>query len=332
MSFVPRHDAFFREVFEHPENAVPVLRHVMSTELAELIDWSSLALVSGSHVQDDLAQLHNDLVFTARLRGTRGLVYVLFEHQSTNDPEMAFRLHEYEGRIWNRHRVDHRGEPYPPIVAVVLSHAGKGWTAARRFSPLFLQPLPAVLAEFVPDFPYLVDDLHIASNEELAARDLPVHPKLALWLLRDSRMPAVLVRNIVFWRPVIEEACQSPSAHDIFRTILWYLDLALPNTWYKKYCDAMTALIPATKPYVARYGRRLLDDIKAAAEERGEARGREEGRAIGREEGLRMAIELAAKALGVSLDERRRESLAAACAPELEALQTHLLTFRDWPS
>lgn len=192
-----RHDGLFKAVFGHPEYAAAALRGLMPRELADAVDWTSLEMVSGSYVDENLAGLHNDLVFSARLG--EDTIFFIFEHQSTNDQAMVFRLSKYKGRIWDRYWIDHKDDPFPfpPIVAVVLSHASEGWTAPQRFSQLFRTPLPAGYAPFIPDFGYIVDDLNVASNEDLLARALPALPKLALWLFRDGRDPAALIRNLV---------------------------------------------------------------------------------------------------------------------------------------
>jgi predicted transposase YdaD len=80
------HDALVRSVFEDPRHAAGELKHLLRPELSARLDWSSLALCSGSFVDEALRGRHTDLIFTVKCAEKQVLVYLLFEHQSTNDP------------------------------------------------------------------------------------------------------------------------------------------------------------------------------------------------------------------------------------------------------
>jgi predicted transposase/invertase (TIGR01784 family) len=85
-------DALFRFTFSRPEHAVPLLRSNLPAELAQRIDWSTLALQPGSFVDPELGLRHTDLLFSATLDGHGALLYLLVEHQSTPDPLMVARV------------------------------------------------------------------------------------------------------------------------------------------------------------------------------------------------------------------------------------------------
>jgi len=88
------HDAVFRRIFGAPANAGSQLRAVLPEDLAARLDLGRLAPVPGSFVDDDLRWRHSDVLFTAPLDGRDAFVYVLVEHQSSDDPLMAFRVPE----------------------------------------------------------------------------------------------------------------------------------------------------------------------------------------------------------------------------------------------
>ncbi|WP_437635646.1 Rpn family recombination-promoting nuclease/putative transposase [Sorangium sp. So ce854] len=77
------HDALFKSTFSQPEHAAAALRQVLPAALAARIDFASLALQSGSFIDEKLAASHSDLLFSARLEEASLFIYVLFEHQST---------------------------------------------------------------------------------------------------------------------------------------------------------------------------------------------------------------------------------------------------------
>jgi predicted transposase/invertase (TIGR01784 family) len=82
----------FRRIFGVPANAASQLRAVLPSGIADRLDLGRLAPVPGSFVDEDLRWRHSDVLFTAPLDGRDAFVYVLVEHQSSDDPLMAFRV------------------------------------------------------------------------------------------------------------------------------------------------------------------------------------------------------------------------------------------------
>lgn len=102
------HEAFFKSGFEQPGDAAALLREVLPPAVRDAVAWDSLAPDRGSFVDLGRPDRHNDLLFTARLRiGARGRVFVLLEHQSTDDAAMPQRILSYQVRIWDRFRKTH---------------------------------------------------------------------------------------------------------------------------------------------------------------------------------------------------------------------------------
>ena len=56
------------------------------------IDWNALRLVPGGFVQENLAERFTDLLHATTLDGRDARIYLLFEHLSTVDRLVAFRL------------------------------------------------------------------------------------------------------------------------------------------------------------------------------------------------------------------------------------------------
>jgi predicted transposase/invertase (TIGR01784 family) len=98
-------DAVFRRVFGVPANAASQLRAVLPPDVTARLDLRRLARVQGSFVDADLTWRHTDLLFSAQLDGHDAFVYLLVEHQSSDDPLMALRLLRYVTRIWDAYDV-----------------------------------------------------------------------------------------------------------------------------------------------------------------------------------------------------------------------------------
>lgn len=168
------HDALFKAVFENPEHARGALQTALTPVLRAAIDWTTLERLPGSFVDQDLVERHTDLLFSASWRGGgEALVHLLFEHQSTPDSEMAYRLLRYEVRIWERWRAEHPDEKrLPAIIPIVLYHGKTAWPVPRTFEALLDVPedvWPA-LQEYSIQFTYIVDDLSVIPEKELRDR------------------------------------------------------------------------------------------------------------------------------------------------------------------
>ena len=74
-----------------------------------------------------------------------------------------------------------------------------------------------------------------------------------------------------------------------------------------------------------------LKIIKQFEREDGEAKGRAEGEAKGRMDSLRLAVEAVCEALGVELDDERKNALRRLDVDGLTALLGRLRSERQWP-
>lgn len=226
------HDALFKAGFELPEHAAGLFRSALPRALVDAIAWDTMSLEAGSFIDSELADGHSDLLYTAQLGGAPAFLYLLLEHQSTNDPEMPLRMLVYMVRIWERFRREHSTpqgtrSPLPPILPVLVSHAPGGWTAPRRFEDL-LEPLPTRypdLADFVPRFSLCVEDLAHLSNADLKAFALAAFPKVVLWALRDARGGRGLLQNFDDWADAVVEAWRSPSGGQALGQLVRYFHL-----------------------------------------------------------------------------------------------------------
>ena len=122
------HDALFRGIFATPARAAELLRRLMPTRYARHIDWSSLRAVDRSFVDEVLRTQHADVLFTARLKASGTLVYLLLEHKSGPHRLTVFQVAGYVMRILERWLVDHpKARLLPAVIPFVLFHSRHPW-------------------------------------------------------------------------------------------------------------------------------------------------------------------------------------------------------------
>jgi predicted transposase/invertase (TIGR01784 family) len=221
------HDALFKAVLGQPEHARGALRSVVPAAVAEALDWPTLACCAGSFIDPVLNGRHADLLFSVAWRGGgEALVYVLYEHQSTSDSRMAFRILRYLVRIWERWLADHpRAEALPVIVPVVLYHGAEPWSAPVAFDALFEIPdavRPAIAPHLVR-FTYLVDDLSEIPDDQLRARAMTALGRLVAACFKHARTRADLLEILSGWADVVREVVRAPHGLEALVLVMRYI-------------------------------------------------------------------------------------------------------------
>jgi hypothetical protein len=228
--------------------------------------------------------------------------YVLFEHQSSPDGTMPFRLLRYVVRVWERYLHDNPGAKLP-IVLPVLLHQGDGaWKAAPELASM-LGASPELLEavrSFVPHFRFLLDDLAALSLAGVSARPLAALPRLVQLAMWASRSFPRLRDATPFMRAVVATLARDDRARALLEQVYRYvLSTAPPDVDVR---EIRTMLLEVAGPEGA-------EDVMNAAEQliaEGERRGLERGL-----EGLREGIAAALSARAVPLSELGRARLGS---------------------
>lgn len=222
------HDSVFRRVLGVPENMASQLRAVLPPDAAARLDLGRLARVPGSFVDEALKWRHSDLLFTAPLAGRDALVYVLVEHQSSNDPLMAFRMLRYITRIWDRYLDDHPHTRQLPAVIPVVVHQGPGrWTSPEQLLDLIdLDPVgKKAMQDWLPSLGYLLDDLAATRTGQLLGRGLTPQALVTLLLLKTAPGNPQLPSELRPWAAQLRAALDQPGGGEAFIALLTYIEL-----------------------------------------------------------------------------------------------------------
>jgi len=221
------HDLLVRYTFGKPERAAAELRVALPPFVVAQVDWGSLKAERNSVVDPELRETETDLLFSARLRdGRQVLFYVLLEHQSKVVRWMALRLLKYVVRQledWRREHPD--SERMPMILPLVLYHGLDGaWTAPQRVEELFDVPEEEreLWLAVLPQFWYGLDDLTKQREEALRARAAPALVKLVLLVLVYGR-GAQLAQRMPGWKALFDEAYGAPNGEEEVTVLFHYL-------------------------------------------------------------------------------------------------------------
>ena len=142
------HDLMVRAVLSDLTEAASFLQTHLPEAVSQALNWSTLTLLEGSFVDEDLRESEADLLYEVEhVSGATSLwVYVLLEHQSTPDRWMRLRLLKYCCRIWDLSFRDYPEQrELRAIVPLVFYQGERSWSYSSEFAELF--------AEAVRDWP-----------------------------------------------------------------------------------------------------------------------------------------------------------------------------------
>jgi hypothetical protein len=232
------HDSLFHHAFTNVEHARGVLATALPREIAAQIDFASLAVKKTSFVDETLSHHYADILYSGRIAGREGLLYLLWEHKSAPEPLTPLQVLRYIVRIWEEHVAERsarrkaEGAKAPrtpvklPVILVVVLHNGPGgWTAATRLEDLLDadEALLAVLGDYVPRLRLVVDDLAAQADEHLHARAATGFARLVLWCLKNARDAGWLREEHRLWKALIGEVLGEPDGVKMLAALFRYI-------------------------------------------------------------------------------------------------------------
>ena len=310
------HDTFFKRAFGRLDVAADHFRRVLPTALVERIDWSTLQR-EPEETQEHGRALRRDLLFSVRtVDGEPALLYLVFEHQSTVVPLMALRIVDYEVttlRRWVRAEKARTGSTprrLPRVIAMVLYHGRRRWTAPTRIEDLVDDGLGDADPMRLRGGFHLLDLGHTPDE----ALDGLVHRGLALLLLKHVRSPDFWL-HFPGWLGLLSEVARLSDGRERVSAVLHYVGGVLGHPPV----EVLHAVHEATrdKPVLEDVVQTWADSLRQEGLEKGLEKGLEE---------LRDALRVVLVARFGPLDEAQVERIHQASLQELKAGFERVLT------
>ena len=158
------HDIVFKNTFCNKEAMLDFLSANLSEEVLRKIDQKALKLTNKSFVDPVGRRGESDLVFETNINGHPGYLYILIEHQSTEDAYMPLRFLEYNIRLMRQHLKEYGHVALPVILNICLYNGNKAYKGSNSLLSMFSDPELAKTCMF--DSFHLVD-LYSTSEAEL---------------------------------------------------------------------------------------------------------------------------------------------------------------------
>ena len=314
------HDSYLRAILEAPERAADFLRCHLPAGIVALFADRPPELVDGALLGEDLRNRQIDRLFRVWLKSGE-YIYVIVEHASTVDPEMAVRLHMYRAQIWDSEKEASDVKPgrRTPILALVVYHGKAPWTA-----PL---SLPGIMTG---------DAFH-----DLTGEDSVLGERISggeYWLLDIGRMREDQLGNDPDLKGgllVLQHTYRGPVGSRVLRRVRELIteETKFERQTYQYILDAfdadMDTILAAFETKGARTMRALAHSVVGKAHAEGVAEGEARGEILGRASILNRLLERRFGRLPATVRERVRTASvqdldawgdAVLDAPTLEAV------------
>ena len=264
-------DKLLKATFSAPENARAFFENHLPKELAAALDWTSLALEPCSFIDPQLTSSESDLLFHVKIQQNDAFLYLLFEHQSSEDPRMALRLLSYILRIWERFAQNHPPPAkLPAILPIVLAQGKRPWKTSTRLEDLIELP-PAVAHILRPWQPTLA--YHLLELVRIPYDAFAGTPEGILTLRALKAEPMNELLNDAIWD---ESLLFSISESALERILRYILNSEVNITCLKERLGKIQSKPLKSKTMT------LADQLR----EEGKKEGKLEGKLEGKQEGL----------------------------------------------
>jgi predicted transposase YdaD len=284
------HDKLFKAVFSEPKNVIAHLEGFLPPEVTAALDLAKATHEPGSFVDEALKERHTDLLYRIPWRQNSGeegrevLLFCIFEHQSSVDSMMPYRMLGYAVRVWDHWLAEHPDQKLlPPILPLVLYHGEQDWTAATELQEVFdvqgVEPEAVeALRPFLPKLQIMLNEVATQPKEKF-----PGHPvvRLTLHLLRYGRLSDLLLRLRDLEDDFREVVDQDAPDLRILRLFVHYILTVNEYVTVDELVEFLAPMGDKAKEIPMTVGEQLIEKGR----QEGEMKGRQEGEMKGRQEG-----------------------------------------------
>ena len=160
------HDRFFKVTMSKIDAAKEFLQQFLPAHVKNLVKLDTLQLQPDSFIDENLKGHLVDILYSVNFEDKPGYIYVLFEHLSSSNEMIAFRLAKYMINIMNYHIEKTKSKKLPLICPIVFYTGNTKYNAPKSIFELF-EPKERKLAEEFFLQPYKLVDVKDIPDENL---------------------------------------------------------------------------------------------------------------------------------------------------------------------
>ena len=301
------HDAVFKQFLTQADTARDFLAIHLPPALRQHCDLDTLQLESASFIEESLRAWYSDVLWSLKTASGEGYIYVVIEHQSSPDAQMAFRLMRYAIAAMQRH-LDGGHTKLPLVVPMLFYH---GATSPYPFSLNWLDEFAdPQLAKTLYGCPFPLIDVTVMPDD-----DIVQHRRVALLELMQKHIRQRDLSGITesLAAVVMLGYTNRRQLRMLFHYMLQYGNTAEPGVFLRRLARRL--------PQYEETLMSIAQKLKQEGRQQGRLEGREEGHLEGLQEGSRReALRIAGSMLQNGLDKEMVQKITGLSADELQPL------------
>jgi hypothetical protein len=262
------HDAYLRYMLSHVEVVLELVQFVMIPEMFATIDWDSLQLDKDTFTDKRMKSTYADTVYRAKLKDSEREIIIRFikEYKSTKiEQPVTPQLLRYVSASLDN---DLRQKIPMALPIPILIYNGEAPWVKEQLSDHFAD-VPALYKEYVPDFAYILLNLHDLSAEKIMGLSFLYLPNILLALKIGRSKQKVLdnYNKIVIFA---QGKSSKELAINFFQATMVYLNSI--NTLTDKEMTVLLENLPTAEKIA---GKTTYQQILEKGEEKGMEKGME---------------------------------------------------------
>jgi len=285
------HDKFFKEIFTRKQEAQAFIKGFLPKEIVDNLILENLELDTNSYIDETLQDSFADIVYNCSFSKQKIKISFLFEHKTYQDKNIYLQILRYMLNIWEKERKN-KQKKLTPILPIVIYHGRKKWRLKSFFDDF--EKLPNNFSNFIPNFDYFLQDLHLASEQELTEKYESIVLQTSFLLMKNIFDKLALKQKII---PIFEKIYNSNivlTDRNVISTLYFYLFYTNSEDEFVELTKQIKQ-IPNTEKDMISMAEILISKGIKKGEELGIKKGEELGIKKGEELGIKKGEELGIK-------------------------------------
>ncbi len=225
------HDMLAKRFLTNLPVAIDFLKAHLPEKIKARCDFDSLQIEPTSYVEEDMRAQVTDILYSLKIDGHLGFIYIILEAQNTPLKLMPLRYLRYKTSIWKNAAEAHPNDPLPVIVPIML-YTGKKtpYPHSLDLMDCFEDP---VFARAVFHAPIHLVDLTVIPDSEIIA-----HGKAALLETVQKHIRGRDILNLAY--KIIGVLQLQEITRDLYQDLLKYIVSEGDGSDFKRFFQVLT--------------------------------------------------------------------------------------------
>lgn len=153
------HDKLIKKLLSNVGMARDILSLYLPSEVLKIVDLNHLDLQRDSFIDDEHRVFAVDLLFKTKCQNEDGYIWILLEHQSSDDPWLPVRIFKYIALIWEHLRSKSKKPTIPFIYPLIIYNGQRPYSSSLNLKDLVHPVESRQLFDILFTTPFQIIDL-----------------------------------------------------------------------------------------------------------------------------------------------------------------------------